>query len=97
MKASVMVDRDQKWAVILAFDVKVDKDAQKFATEVGVKIFTSEIIYHLQAKMEEYVYVSSICLYKFYFCNVTVRLISITENYCFVVLIDACLIQLVVD
>ncbi|VDN36390.1 unnamed protein product [Dibothriocephalus latus] len=55
MKASIMVERDLKWAVILAFDVKVDKDAQRFATEVGVRIFTSEIIYHLQQKMEEYV------------------------------------------
>ncbi|KAL7061635.1 hypothetical protein AAHC03_01508 [Spirometra sp. Aus1] len=55
MKASIMVERDLKWAVILAFDVKVDKDAQRFANEVGVRIFTSEIIYHLQQKMEEYV------------------------------------------
>lgn len=55
MKASIMVDRDKKWAVILAFDVKVDKDAQKMANEVGVQIFTANIIYHLQTRMEEYV------------------------------------------
>ncbi len=55
MKASIMVERDLKWAVILAFDVKVDKDAQKMANEVGVQIFTANIIYHLQTRMEEYV------------------------------------------
>ncbi|VDD82178.1 unnamed protein product [Mesocestoides corti] len=55
MKASIMVERDRKWAVILAFDVKVDKDAQKMANEVGVQIFTANIIYHLQTRMEEYV------------------------------------------
>ncbi|CDS40814.1 eukaryotic translation initiation factor [Echinococcus multilocularis] len=55
MKASIMVERDRKWAVILAFDVKVDRDAQKMANEVGVQIFTANIIYHLQTRMEEYV------------------------------------------
>ncbi|VDM33916.1 unnamed protein product [Hydatigera taeniaeformis] len=55
MKASIMVERDRKWAVILAFDVKIDKDAQKMANEVGVQIFTANIIYHLQLRMEEYV------------------------------------------
>ncbi|KAF6774025.1 hypothetical protein AHF37_04483 [Paragonimus kellicotti] len=55
MKSSVMVERDPKWAVILAFDVKVDKDAQKLAAELKVKIFTSEIIYRLQTQMEEYI------------------------------------------
>lgn len=55
MKASVMVEREPKWAVILAFDVKIDKDAQKLATELGVRIFCSEIIYRLQTQMEEYV------------------------------------------
>lgn len=28
-------------------DVKVDKEAQQHADEVGVKIFTADIIYHL--------------------------------------------------
>ncbi|VDK36857.1 unnamed protein product [Taenia asiatica] len=55
MKASIMVERDKKWAVILAFDVKVDRDAQKMANEVGVQIFTEDIIYRLQIRMKEYV------------------------------------------
>ena len=36
-----------RWAVILAFDVKVEREAQEMADSVGVKIFTAEIIYHL--------------------------------------------------
>jgi translation initiation factor 5B len=32
---------------MLCFDVKVDKEAQAYADEVGVKIFTADIIYHL--------------------------------------------------
>lgn len=57
MKASIMVERDNKYAVILAFDVRVDKDAEKMAAEVGVKIFTANIIYHLEASMNEYMQV----------------------------------------
>lgn len=67
MKASIMVERDQKWAVIMAFDVKIDKDAQKMADEVGVTIFSANIIYHLQSRMEEYVYV----LHFYHFTTVT--------------------------
>ena len=36
-----------RYAVMLCFDVKVDKEAQAYADEVGVKLFTAEIIYHL--------------------------------------------------
>jgi translation initiation factor IF-2 len=32
---------------MLCFDVKIDKEAQQYAEEVGVKIFSAEIIYHL--------------------------------------------------
>lgn len=32
---------------MLCFDVKIDKEAQQYADEVGVRIFTAEIIYHL--------------------------------------------------
>ncbi|CAH8490519.1 unnamed protein product [Schistosoma turkestanicum] len=54
MKASAMCEREPKWAVILAFDVRVDKDARKLATQLNMKIFTSEIIYHLQTQMDKY-------------------------------------------
>lgn len=36
-----------RWAVILAFDVRVERDAQEMADSVGVKVFSADIIYHL--------------------------------------------------
>ena len=36
-----------RWAVILAFDVRVERDAQEMADSLGVKIFVADIIYHL--------------------------------------------------
>ncbi len=45
-----------RWAVILAFDVSVDRDAQLEADKLGVKIMTALIIYHLQDKLLAYRY-----------------------------------------
>ncbi|KAG9769051.1 hypothetical protein KCU95_g16734, partial [Aureobasidium melanogenum] len=45
--ASTMLEKHKQYAVMLCFDVKVDKEAQAYADEVGVKIFTADIIYHL--------------------------------------------------
>jgi translation initiation factor 5B len=42
-----MLEREAKYAMILAFDVDVVPDAERLAKEVGVKIFTAKIIYHL--------------------------------------------------
>jgi hypothetical protein len=36
-----------RYATILAFDVKVERDAQELADSLGVKIFQADIIYHL--------------------------------------------------
>lgn len=47
MMAGTMLDKAKEYAVMLCFDVKVDKEAQAYADEVGVKIFTADIIYHL--------------------------------------------------
>ncbi|SPO05810.1 probable FUN12 General translation factor eIF2 homolog [Cephalotrichum gorgonifer] len=47
MQCGVMVDRAPDYAVMLCFDVKVDKEAQAYANDNGVKIFTADIIYHL--------------------------------------------------
>ncbi|CAL1528028.1 unnamed protein product [Lymnaea stagnalis] len=47
MRASVMLEHDSQYAVILAFDVKVEREAQEMADTLGVKIFTADIIYHL--------------------------------------------------
>jgi translation initiation factor 5B len=47
MRSSIMLEHSPEFAVILAFDVKVTKDASDLAESMGVKIFTAEIIYHL--------------------------------------------------
>lgn len=48
MLAGTMLEKGLKeYAVMLCFDVKVDKEAQAYADDVGVKIFTADIIYHL--------------------------------------------------
>ena len=47
MLAGTMLEKAKEFAVMLCFDVKVDKEAYAYAEEVGVKIFTADIIYHL--------------------------------------------------
>lgn len=54
MEASVMVERDPRFAVMLAFDVKVTPEARSMAEEMGVTIFTADIIYHLTDQFEAY-------------------------------------------
>lgn len=43
-----------RYAVILAFDVRVEREAQELADHLGVKIFTADIIYHLFDKFTAY-------------------------------------------
>jgi len=38
----------------LAFDVKIERDAQELADSLGVKIFQADIIYHLFDKFMAY-------------------------------------------
>ena len=47
--ASIMHDKPEasKYAVILSFDVSVDKEAIELSAKSNVKIFTADIIYHL--------------------------------------------------
>lgn len=47
LMAGTMLEKAKQFAVMLCFDVKIDKEAQAYADEVGVKIFTADIIYHL--------------------------------------------------
>mmetsp|Transcript_27128 Transcript_27128/g.78992 ORF Transcript_27128/g.78992 Transcript_27128/m.78992 type:complete len:1005 (-) Transcript_27128:141-3155(-) len=48
MRAALMIEKKKpEFATILAFDVPVDPDARQHAEEVGVTIFTADIIYHL--------------------------------------------------
>ncbi|KAJ3338454.1 hypothetical protein HDU93_009470 [Gonapodya sp. JEL0774] len=46
-RASVMLERSREYAQILAFDVKVDREAELEAESLGVKIFKADVIYHL--------------------------------------------------
>lgn len=55
LKASTMAERGKKeYAVILAFDVPVSKEADQIAKENGVTIFKADIIYHLFDMFTEY-------------------------------------------
>lgn len=47
MMAGTMLEKAKQYAVMLCFDVKVDKEAAQYAEEYGIKIFTADIIYHL--------------------------------------------------
>ncbi|KAI9850198.1 MAG: hypothetical protein M1838_006007 [Thelocarpon superellum] len=47
MQAGIMLEKAKEYAIMLCFDVKVDKEAQQYADDVGVKVFTANIIYHL--------------------------------------------------
>lgn len=47
VRASVMLEQAKEFACLLAFDVKIDKDAELLADEMDVKIFKADIIYHL--------------------------------------------------
>ncbi|KAM6482305.1 hypothetical protein HDV62DRAFT_40130 [Trichoderma sp. SZMC 28011] len=47
MQCGIMLEKAPDYAVMLCFDVKVDKEAQQYAEDQGIKIFTADIIYHL--------------------------------------------------
>ena len=47
MKAGTMLEKAPELAVMLCFDVKVDKEAEQYAEQEGIKVFNADIIYHL--------------------------------------------------
>ena len=47
MRASIMLEHQKEYATMLCFDVKVERDAQEMADDLGVRIYTADIIYHL--------------------------------------------------
>ncbi|XP_058071442.1 uncharacterized protein LOC131220683 [Magnolia sinica] len=49
-----MLER-KEYATILAFDVKVTPEARELADETGVKIFITDIIYHLFDQFKAYI------------------------------------------
>ena len=52
---SLVGGQHKEYATILAFDVKVMPEAQNFADNNGIKIFTAKIIYHLFDEFTAYV------------------------------------------
>jgi translation initiation factor 5B len=55
LKPAAMLEKTPEYAVILAFDVSIDKEARNEANKVGVKIFTADIIYHLFDQWTAYI------------------------------------------
>ncbi|KXS14638.1 hypothetical protein M427DRAFT_57540 [Gonapodya prolifera JEL478] len=53
-RASVMLERSREYAQILAFDVKVDREAELEADSLGVRIFKADVIYHLFDAFKQY-------------------------------------------
>ncbi|KAE9414699.1 hypothetical protein Angca_006639, partial [Angiostrongylus cantonensis] len=53
-KAAAMLEHKAEYACILAFDVKVEREAQLFADQEKVKIFQADIIYHLEDSFLKY-------------------------------------------
>ncbi|UKZ59806.1 uncharacterized protein TrAtP1_001099 [Trichoderma atroviride] len=47
MQCGIMLEKAPDYAVMLCFDVKVDKEAMAYAEDQGIKIFQADIIYHL--------------------------------------------------
>lgn len=47
MQCGAMLEKSPDYAVMLCFDVKVEKEAQAYADDNGITIFTADIIYHL--------------------------------------------------
>ena len=41
MNCGTMLEKNKEYAVMLCFDVKIDKEAQQYADEQGIKIFTA--------------------------------------------------------
>lgn len=57
MKASVMLEHDSRWAVVLAFDVKVEGDAQELAdawSPQRIPIFTANTVHHLKDALQRH-------------------------------------------
>ena len=53
-RASIMLNRVREYAVILAFDVKLNPQAVETAESLGVEIFRADIIYHLFDQFSQY-------------------------------------------
>lgn len=48
MRASAMLEKAKELACMLCFDVPVDKDADRLAEEMGIRVFKGTLFYPLQ-------------------------------------------------
>ncbi|KAN0006740.1 hypothetical protein ACTFIU_004931 [Dictyostelium citrinum] len=54
MNASIMLDKDPKYAILLAFDVKIEESALQAANEMKVQILSDETIYLFEEKLKKH-------------------------------------------
>lgn len=54
VEASTVREKDSSYAVILAFNVKILKEAQEAAFDLNVRVFQSDVIYQLLEEYHEY-------------------------------------------
>lgn len=47
MRATTMLEKAPEYAIMLCFDVKIDREAEEYARENKIKLFRADIIYHL--------------------------------------------------
>ncbi|KDR74512.1 hypothetical protein GALMADRAFT_250508 [Galerina marginata CBS 339.88] len=54
MRSATMLEKAKELACILCFDVPVDKEAERLADEMGIRLFRADIIYHLFDSFKAY-------------------------------------------
>ncbi|KAF8966419.1 hypothetical protein BDZ97DRAFT_1903742 [Flammula alnicola] len=54
MRSATMLEKAKELACILCFDVPVDKEAERLADEMGIRLFKADIIYHLFDAFKKY-------------------------------------------
>lgn len=54
MRATTMLERKPEYAIMLCFDVKVEREAELYANDNNIRIFTADIIYHLFDDFQRY-------------------------------------------
>ncbi|KAF5372013.1 hypothetical protein D9615_008054 [Tricholomella constricta] len=54
MRAATMLEKAKELACILCFDVPIDKEAERLAEEMGIRLFKADIIYHLFDSFKAY-------------------------------------------
>jgi len=54
MSAAIMRDKDPKFAVLLAFDVKIEESAQQAANEMKIQIMSEDTIYLFEQRLKDH-------------------------------------------